>query len=114
MDNWRFYKTPQGGAVARDELRALPELARAELVSIMKRRGRRQALLRRENRHIEGPIWELRGSVAGVEYRAFYGKVGDGHGVLLMVHVVQKQRTREVAAVKVARDRYEEWAQRHV
>jgi phage-related protein len=78
----RFYETAEGDKPVADFLRHYkqhnPKVFKkcVQYIKALEENG--LSLPSSYIRRVEGPVWELRPEFGGVEYRLFFGQIGDG------------------------------------
>jgi len=122
---WRFYKTDTGHEIARQDLNALPESAKAGVAELMTRyRTDPSKVLQREISQYKGGIYALKYSESHNEYRCYFAREARGGYMLLALSFVTKRENRPNLAVPASRlkdwqtrgaavRRLKEWQARH-
>lgn len=92
-EQWRFFKTADGGEVAKDEFRSLPIDGRALLADAMNR-YRRGLLLDREFEHVAGDIYAIRVSSDSNHYRLLFSHEGPVSTICLCLTAIRKNQRK--------------------
>src|SRR5262245_39999287 len=113
---WKFYATPLGAEVVRDEIHAIfqgkPPLA--ELGALMSR-IQYDATLPRDVKNLGEGLREARLTYVGSEYRLYFIQGAAGDLVLLALHFHQKKgNAGQRRAVDLARKRLSDWRGRRI
>jgi phage-related protein len=109
---WRYYRTPLGREVVKEELKDLNRGARAAVVEAMKRHQASE-LKPYEEEHIGGDLHAIRVFLDGSTYRLLYAYEGRHDQVLLALHCLQKRdRKLPKQARKLAERRLSDWRSR--
>jgi phage-related protein len=110
---WRFFKSPSGKNVAKEELLSLPVDAQAAMTDLMRRVERGQTVLAREVRAVADGLTELRVSLAHNEYRCLFCHDGRFSQVMIaLTFLVKKQERLPKADLDRARQRMADWKSR--
>jgi phage-related protein len=109
---WRYYRTPHGRDIVKQELAGLSLSARAAVVEAMKRHQSHE-LMPYEEEHIGGDLHAIRVFLEGSTYRLLYAYEGRHDQVLLALPCLQKKdRKLPKQARRLAERRLRDWRSR--
>ena len=106
---WRYYRTAEGAAPAKEFIDALDVVSAAAIFEAM------QAVRidGRAARHVRGDIYEARARTRESAYRVLFAGQGRGGHVLLAVSAFEKKTRRTpLAEIRLAEARLADWRRR--